>query len=99
MPGTHAQKVRWTALLLAQLAPASTVTDGLALGDADALLPELLAFEELLELLHAARPVIAARAAMPPKASLDRFLPILVLSAFIRGNSFVFCFEWKALFW
>src|SRR5579871_5985698 len=36
MPGTHAQKVILTALLLEQLAPASTVTDGLALAEAGA---------------------------------------------------------------
>src|ERR1700761_3628369 len=36
MPGTHAQKVILTALLFAQLAPASTVTDELGDADADA---------------------------------------------------------------
>ena len=35
-PGTHAQNVSLTALLLEQLAPASTVTDELGLADADA---------------------------------------------------------------
>src|ERR1700704_3401963 len=48
-PGTHAQKVIFTALLLAQLAPASTVTDelGLAAPDAAALeLPALDAADE-----------------------------------------------------
>src|SRR6202042_1885463 len=35
-PGTHAQKVIFTALLLAQLAPASTVTEELGLAAAEA---------------------------------------------------------------
>jgi hypothetical protein len=71
--------VIFTALLLAQLAPASTVTDELGLGDAAAPLepPAPLALdvaaaggaEELPPLLHAARPVTAARAAIPPRAS------------------------------
>jgi hypothetical protein len=67
-------------LLLEQLAPASTVTDELALGDADADAPLLAVDEavldaaeggtdELLPLLHAARPVTAASAAIPPRAS------------------------------
>jgi hypothetical protein len=56
------------------LAPASTVTDELALADADAPLLALLAVDEaaagadeLLPLLHAARPVTAASAATPPR--------------------------------
>jgi len=73
MPGTHAQKVIFVALLFAQLAPASTVTDELALGEAAALDEAPAAGAELLLppplLLHAARPVTAARAAMPPRAS------------------------------
>jgi hypothetical protein len=74
MPGTHAQKVILVALLFAQLAPASTVTDELALGEAAALDEAPAAGAELLlllppPLLHAARPVTAARAAMPPRAS------------------------------
>jgi len=78
MPGTHAQNVILVALLLAQFAPASTVTDKLGLGDAaaeleppaaDALDDGALAAVELPPLLHAARPVTAARAAMPPRAS------------------------------
>jgi hypothetical protein len=73
MPGTHAQKVILVALLFAQLAPASTVTDELALGEAAALDEAPAAGAELLlpppPLLHAARPVTAASAAMPPRAS------------------------------
>jgi hypothetical protein len=70
MPGTHAQKVILVALLFAQLAPASTVTDELALGEAAALDEAPATGAELLPpLLHAARPVTAARAAMPPRAN------------------------------
>jgi hypothetical protein len=79
MPGTHAQNVILVALLLAQFAPASTVTDELGLGDAAAELEPpaadalddgvLVAVELPPPLLHAARPVTAARAAMPPRAS------------------------------
>jgi len=64
--------VIFVALLFAQLAPASTVTDELALGEAAALDEAPAAGAELLlppPLLHAARPVTAARAAMPPRAS------------------------------
>jgi hypothetical protein len=100
MPGTHAQNVILVALLLAQFAPASTVTDELGLGaaDADALEPPPLALEAEVfagaglppPLLHAARPVTAARAAIPPRASWDRLLlVVLVLSLFIGGDSFV----------
>jgi hypothetical protein len=75
MPGTHAQKVIFTALLLAQLAPASTVTDelGLAAAEEAAPLAALAAVDpagaavELLDppLLHAVSPVMAASAATP----------------------------------
>jgi hypothetical protein len=92
-PGTQAQKVIFTALLLAQFAPASTVTDELALGDADAALAVLVPPEldaagaagagELLPLLHAASPVTAARAAMPPRVRCVRLLLVRVLSLFI----------------
>jgi hypothetical protein len=89
-----------TALLLAQLAPASTVTEELALGDADAAaalavlallaldVPVAAGAEELLPLLHAARPVTAARAAIAPRASWGRLLlvVVLVLSLFIGGT-------------
>jgi len=96
MPGTHAQKVIFTALLLAQLAPASTVTDGLAAGEeAAALLPALDAVDpagaavELLDppLLHAS-PVSAASAAMPPAAMGARLLLVLLPSVlvFIGGE-------------
>jgi hypothetical protein len=94
--------VIFTALLLEQLAPASTVTDVLALGDAEALEPlaleepvlddaEAAGVDELLLplLLHAARPVTVTRAAIPPRASLGRLLPaVLVLSLFIGEYSF-----------
>jgi hypothetical protein len=79
--------VIFTALLLEQFAPASTVTDALGLAEADELLDEavldvlaLEAGELLLPLLHAARPVTAAMAAIPPSASLGRLLVVLVLS-------------------
>jgi hypothetical protein len=83
--------VIFTALLLEQFAPASTVTDALGLAEADAEADELLdeavldvlaleAGELLLPLLHAARPVTAAMAAIPPSASLGRLLVVLVLS-------------------
>jgi hypothetical protein len=94
MPGTHAQKVIFTALLLAQLAPASTVTDelGLAAAEEPVLEPGLLLLAppalddtgapvELLDppLLHA-RPVMAAIAAMPVTArGARRLLGLLVL--------------------
>jgi hypothetical protein len=69
--------VSLTALLPEQLAPASTVTDELALGDADADVPllallavdEAAGADELLPLLHAARPVTAASAATPPRVN------------------------------
>src|SRR5258708_38729931 len=51
-PGTHAQKVIFTALLLEQLAPASTVTDELAAGEADA---DEVAGRELGELARGPR--------------------------------------------
>ncbi|MGH3206709.1 MAG: hypothetical protein ACRDNO_02990, partial [Trebonia sp.] len=84
----------FTALLLEQFAPASTVTDELGLADPDALaLAEVAALDEpvaagalelvLLPLLQAARPVTAARAAMPPRAIAGRLLPVPVLSLFI----------------
>jgi hypothetical protein len=97
--------VSFTALLLEQFAPASTVADELALADADALLELLLALdevpaagvEELLPPLHAARPVTAAMAAMPPRASRDRLLDP-VLSLFIGGELLCFlCFSAGAL--
>jgi hypothetical protein len=85
--------VIFTALLLEQFAPASTVTDELGLAEADALpvLPDEAVLdepaapgaEELLPLLHAARPAAAAMAAIPPSASLDLLLVVLVLSLFI----------------
>jgi hypothetical protein len=86
------------------LAPASTVTDELGLADADAeavlLVVEEAAggAEELLPPLHAARPVTAASAAIPPRASWDRLLlvVVLVLSLFIGENSFVFSFSEEA---
>jgi hypothetical protein len=103
MPGTQAQKVIFTALLLAQLAPASTVTDelGLAAAEEAALLLALVALvalvaagalEELLDPpLLQARPVMAASAAMPPAARGACLLRVLVPSVliFIGGNSFV----------
>jgi hypothetical protein len=78
-----AQKVIFTALLLAQLAPASTVTDEPGLAEAVELLVALAlgdvaaagvedGVEEVLPLLHAARPVTAARAAIPPSAIWGR---------------------------
>jgi hypothetical protein len=83
------------------LAPASTVTDELAFGDAEAEEPEPLALDEavlddgradellLPLLLHAARPVTAARVMIPPRASWGRLLlAVLVLSLFIGENSF-----------
>jgi hypothetical protein len=92
--------VIFTALLLAQLAPASTVTDELGLAAADAV--ELLAAPlalvavdaaavaaELLDpLLHAASPVMAASAAMPVMARGARLLRVLVPSVlvFIGGT-------------
>jgi hypothetical protein len=96
--------VIFTALLLAQLAPASTVTDELALGDADAEAPELpvLALdagavagaELLLPLLHAAREVTAARAAIPARASRGRLLlVVLVLSLFTGRTPLFLCFS------
>jgi hypothetical protein len=103
-PGTQAQKVIFTALLLEQFAPASTVTDELGLGAADAALAVLvpLAAEAagvagvvglVLPLLHAARPVTAARAAMPPRVRCVRLLLVLVLSLFIGGTPlFLFVF-------
>jgi hypothetical protein len=102
MPGTHAQNVSLTPVLLEQLAPASTVTDELGLADADAdavlLVVEEAAggAEELLPLLHAARPVTAAIAAIPPRASRDRLLlvVVLVLSLFIDGELLCFLF-WR----
>src|ERR1700689_5285190 len=100
-PGTQAQKVIFTALLLAQLAPASTVTEELALGDAaadadvDAAALGLVALLALdvaggaagvrglpPPLLHAARPVAAASAAIPPTMSWERLLLVPVLSLF-----------------
>jgi hypothetical protein len=90
--------VIFTALLLAQLAPASTVTDELGLAAADAVeLPLALvaagAPVELLDppLLHAASKVTAASAAMPLTARWARLLELLVLPflVFIGGNSFV----------
>jgi len=104
MPGTHAQKVSFTALgSLEQFPPASRVTDELGLADADveaeaevlALaeldVPAAAAVEELLlPLLHAARPVTAASAAIPPSASGVRLVLDLVLSVFIGDYSFVF---------
>jgi hypothetical protein len=97
IPGTHAQKVSFTALLLAQLAPASTVTDelGLAAADAVELLLAPLALDdagaavELLDPLLHARPVVAASAAMPVTAKgARRLLGLLVLPllAFIGGT-------------
>jgi hypothetical protein len=98
--------VIFTALLLAQLAPASTVTDELGLGAADAAEPEPPTLDELdaeaaagaellPPLLHAARPVTAARAAIPPRASWGRLLlAVFVLSLFIGENSFVSLFLW-----
>jgi hypothetical protein len=94
--------VIFTALLLAQLAPASTVTDelGLAAADAEAVellvalaLDEVAAGAELLPLLHAARPVTAASAAIPPSASWGRLLLVAVpvLSLFIGGE--LLCFS------
>jgi hypothetical protein len=96
MPGTHAQKVIFTALLLAQLAPASTVTDelGLAAAEAAELLAAPLALVavdpagaavELLDppLLHAASPVMAASAATPVMASGTRLLRVLVPSVLV----------------
>jgi len=89
-------------LLLEQFAPASTVTDELGLADADAEADELPA-EAVLDVpapgavellpppLHAARPVTAAMAAIPPRASLGRLVVVLVLSLFI-GDSFVSLF-------
>jgi hypothetical protein len=87
--------VIFTALLLAQFAPASTVTEELALGDAPVFelpvvelpVPEFDAAGagEPPPLLHAARPVTAARTAMPPRTSVDRLLLVLVLSLFIGG--------------
>jgi hypothetical protein len=96
--------VIFTALLLEQFAPASTVTDELGLGAADAALAVLvpLAAEAagvagvvglVLPLLHAARPVTAARAAMPPRVRCVRLLLVLVLSLFIGGTPlFLFVF-------
>jgi hypothetical protein len=105
MPGTHAQNVILVALLLEQLAPASTVTDELGEADAEApvldepaepvldepVLDDVAGAEELPPpLLHAARPVTAASTATPPSAIVGRLLPaVLVLSLFIGGNSFV----------
>jgi hypothetical protein len=94
--------VIFTALLLEQFAPASTVTDELGLADADAEADELPdeavldvlalgAVELLPPLLHAARPVTAAMAAIPPSASLGRLLLVLVLSLFI-GELLCFLF-------
>jgi hypothetical protein len=98
------------ALLLEQLAPASTVTDELGEAAADALpvldepvldepvldepaLDELDGLEELPPLLHAARPVTAASAAIPPSASVGRLLPVvLVLSRFIGGRTPLFLY-------
>jgi hypothetical protein len=88
--------VIFTALLLEQFAPASTVTDELGLADADAEadeppaeavldVPAPGAVELLPPLLQAARPVTAAMAAIPPRASLGRLLVVLVLSLFIGG--------------
>jgi hypothetical protein len=86
------------------------VTDELALGDADADAPLLAVDEpvldevaldaaeggtdELLPLLHAARPVTAASAAIPPRASWDRLLLAVagVLSLFIGGELLCFLF-------
>jgi hypothetical protein len=103
MPGTHAQNVSLTALLLEQLAPASTVTEELALADADAdadavllVVDEAAGGAELLPLLHAARPVTAASAAIPPRASWERrLLVVLVLSLFIGGELLCFLFFWE----
>jgi hypothetical protein len=87
------------------------VTDELALGDADADAPLLAVDEpvldeavldaaeggadELLPLLHAARPVTAASAAIPPRASWDRLLLAVagVLSLFIGGELLCFLFR------
>jgi hypothetical protein len=99
--------VIFTALLLAQLAPASTVTDELGLGAAaaDALDPPApgaldagAAGAELPPpLLHAARPVSAATAAIPPRASWGRLLLAAgVLSLLITENSFVSLFPGRA---
>jgi hypothetical protein len=79
--------VIFTALLLAQLAPASTVTDELGLAAAEAvglLAPVALdgagAAELLDPLLHAARPVMAASAARPVTVKgARRLLGLLVL--------------------
>jgi hypothetical protein len=104
MPGTHAQNVILVALLLEQLAPASTVTDELGEAAADEpvldepvldepVLDGVDGVEELPPLLHAARPVIAAMAAIPPSASVGRLLPaVLVLSLFIGGRTPLFLY-------
>jgi hypothetical protein len=98
--------VIFTALLLAQLAPASTVTDELGLGEPvldgfellAALAPADVAAAGVLELpplLHAARPVTAARAAVAPSASCGRLLlaVVPVLSLFIGGELLCFFFS------
>jgi hypothetical protein len=62
MPGTHAQKVRWT-LAEEQLAPASTLAEGLAVALALALAVELVlvdGVEDGLLLLQAASSVAPA---------------------------------------
>jgi hypothetical protein len=93
--------VTFTALPLAQLAPASTVTDALGLAEAVELLVALALGDveaagvlELPPLLHAARPVTAARAAVAPSASCGRLLlaVVPVLSLFIGGELLCFSF-------
>jgi hypothetical protein len=103
MPGTHAQKVIFTALLLAQLAPASTVTDGLAAGDAAELLAAPVALDDAgapVELLDPpllqASPVMAASAAMPPAATGARLLLVLLPSVLVFIGELL-CFSGKGV--